>query len=137
MLVSAVRKSNRRTHQELDTQFHDMVFQPAKIFHAQARKAVMPRVCARIGYDRPAFQVTDELQHAAKVERDAVLEDPHGLRPEDFRVPAGSLLEIAARHGDMSDVAPSRDRAVVQQPFGGPDFWGKHIHASRIGWPTT
>src|SRR5687768_12622863 len=97
----------------------------------------MPRVCAWIGHDRAAFQVTDELQHAAEVEGNAVLEDAHGLRPEDFRVPAGSFLEIAARHGDMGDVAPRRDRAVVQQPFGGPDFWGKHIHASRIRWPTT
>ena len=45
---------------------------------------------------------------------DAVLEDAHRLRAEDFRVPAGGLLQIAARHGDVGDVKPGADRRVVQ-----------------------
>ena len=63
--------------------------------------------------------MTYQLQDAAEAERDAVLQDPHGLRSEDFRVPAGSLLEIAARYGDVGYVAPLCDLGVVQQGFGG------------------
>ncbi len=71
MLVSAVGKSNCGAHQELGAQFLDMVFQPGKIFHAQERKAVMPRVCARIGHDRAPLPMTYQLQDAAEAERDA------------------------------------------------------------------
>src|SRR6185503_7641501 len=73
------------------------------------------RVCARIVHDRAPLQVAHQLQHPAEAERDAVLEDPHRLRAEDFRVPAGSLREIATRHRDVGYIASGRDRRVVQQ----------------------
>ena len=76
-----------------------------KVFHAQERQAVMPRIGARVVHDRAPLQVTHELQDPAEAERDAVLQHPHRLRAEDFRVPAGSLREIAARHRDVGDIA--------------------------------
>src|SRR5438477_435170 len=124
MLVSAARESNRGAHQEFDAQFLEMIFQPGKICHMQQGQAVMPGVGARIGRDCTPLQVTYQLQDAAEAERDAVLEDTHGLRPEDFRVPAGRLLEVAARHGDVRDITSRRDRGVVQQAGGGLEFCG-------------
>src|SRR6266481_937885 len=119
MLVSAVGESSCGAHQEFDAQFLEMIFQPGKIFHMQQGKAVMPGVGARVGRDRTPLQVTYQLQDAAEAEGDAVLEDTHGLCPEDFRVPAGGLLEVAAWHGDVRNITSRRDRGVVQQAGGG------------------
>ena len=77
----------------------------------------MPRVGARIGYDRAALQMAHQLQHAAEAERHAILEPAHRLRAQDFGVPAGGLLEIPAGHRDVGDVGPSGDAGIVQQPL--------------------
>ena len=94
----------------------DMLLQPVEILHAQEREAVVPRVGARIGFDRAPLEVAHQLQDAAEAEGNAVVQDPHRLRAEHFRVPAGGLAEVAARHGDVGDVAAAGgDRRVVQQ----------------------
>src|SRR5260221_7739675 len=84
---------------------------------------------AGMGRVGPPSQVPHQLQPAAEAERDAVLEDTHGLCPEDFRVPAGSLLEVAARHGDVRDITSRRDRGVVQQAGGGLE-----LRAAQLGY---
>ena len=105
----------------LTPSFSTCSLQPGKILHAQKRQALVSRVGSRILLERAPLQMTDQLQDAAEAERDAILEDPHWLRPEDLGVPAGGLRQVTARHGDVGDIAPRRDRGVVQQAFGGPE----------------
>ena len=97
MLVKALRKSNHGTHQELETQCFKMDFHSGKIFAAQESKAEMPRICARIFYDGTPFQVTYELQNTAETERNAILEDARGLRPEDLGYQRAACSR--SRHG--------------------------------------
>src|SRR5262245_22776879 len=118
MLVRAVGKPDRRAHQELDAQALDVVLHPGKVLHAQEGQPMVARVCARVLHVRAPLQVTYQLQHAAEAEGDAVLQAAYRLRAEDFRVPAGGLFQIAARHGDVGDVAPHGDRGIVEQRFG-------------------
>src|SRR4029077_9807797 len=115
VLVGTVRESNGRADQELDAQLLDVTRQPGEVLHAQEGQAVVPRVGTRIGRDRAPLQVAYQLQNAAKAEGNAVLEDAHRLRAEDARVPLCGLLEVAAGHRDMRDVAlAGRDLRVVQ-----------------------
>jgi hypothetical protein len=90
-IVGRACKSERGAHEKLHSKRLEMVFHFREILHAQEGQAVMPRVRARIVCARAALQVAHELQDAAEAERDAVLQSPHRLRPEDFGVPAGGL----------------------------------------------
>src|SRR6059036_561656 len=80
----------------------------------------MPRICPRVDFGRTPFEMTDQLQNPAEAECDAVLEDPYRLRTKHFGVPASSLLECAARHRDVRDVAsrsyPGRYIAHIAVP---------------------
>ena len=99
----------------------------------------MTRIGARVADIGAALEVADELQHATEAEGHPVLEDPHRLHTEHFRVPARRLVEIAARHGHMRDVATLGGKRVVEQSAGGADFSrfedvGNH-GASLPPWP--
>ena len=57
-----------------------------------------------------------------EAERHAVLEDSHRLRAEDFRVPAGRLLQLAAGQGDVGDVASFGDRGRLLLRYSGTEL---------------
>src|ERR1700704_1653901 len=91
----------------------------------------MPRIRARIDFDRSPFKMTDQLQNPAEAECDAVFEDPYRLRTKHFGVPASSLLERAARHRDVRDVASRNYLGVVQQSVGALEFGHVAINRSQ------
>lgn len=131
VLVRRFGKSQHGTHQELDPEALDVVAHSREIVALQEREPEMPRIRPWIGYDRTLFEMTDQLQDPAETERDAVCEDAHRLRAQHFGVPASGLIERAARHRDVRDVAPRGDLGVVQQAGGGLEF-GHGVHRSEL-----
>src|SRR5438445_10660716 len=91
----------------------------------------MPRICPWVDFSRTPFEMTDQLQNPAEAECDADLEDPYRLRTKHFGAPASSLLERAARHRDVRDVASRNYPGVVQQAVGELEFSPGAINRSQ------
>ena len=105
MFVRAVLKSQPRAHYKLNAKFQKMFLQPREVLISQEGEAKMARVGARIGVKCTLLVMAHQLENTAETKRDAVFENSNRLRPKDFRVPARGLIEIAARHRDMGNVA--------------------------------
>src|SRR5438128_11652236 len=91
----------------------------------------MRRICPWVDFVLLCFEMTDQLQIPVEAECDAVFEDPYRLRTEHFGVPASSLLERAARHRDVRDVASRNYLGVVQQAVGELEFGHVAINRSQ------
>src|SRR5437773_11962897 len=91
----------------------------------------MPRICPWVDFGRTPFEMTDQLQNPAEAECDAVFEDLYRLRTKHFGVPASSLLERAAWHCDVRDVASLKYPGVVQHAVGELELGHVAIDSSK------
>ena len=105
MFVRAMLKSQARANHKLNAEFQKMLLQPREVLFPEERKAKMARVGARIWIKCTLLVMAHQLENTAETKRDAVFENSNRLRPKDFRVPACGLVEIAARHGNVGNVA--------------------------------
>lgn len=130
MLVRRFAKAHHGTHHKLDPEALDVVAHSREVVVLQKCEPEMPRIRPWIDFDRAPFEMTDQLQNPAEAECDAVFQHPYRLCTKHFGVPAGSLLERAARHRDVRDVASRNDLGVVQQAVGELEFG--HVAIKRM-----